>query len=331
MAIIIHHNDDDGRCAGAIAYRQLVNPFDPRKICYEYSHNKQIDVDYDSVRDGEEVFIVDLSLDENIMDIIRKLHEKNCRITHIDHHVSTVKAMENLSDEDKAIMADVRQLVKIGVSGALLTYVFAAMSSDMKNNLSAMIDKFDFTEERTHFAFFNNGKRGLDYIVPLGIRWIDDYDVWRHQLEETRYFNLGFSMVKDKSPASEVWDPIVTPSGIRDTELLYSAYVDPGRVIFDYQTTKNEKDLSRGFEYELDGVKCLCVNTTGNSFVFGDKIHEYPMACLFYHTGSNWHYSLYSSETSDDAQDVSIIAENHGGGGHKHAAGFISEKFIFEN
>lgn len=330
MAIIIHHNDDDGRCAAAIAYRQLVNPFDPRKICIEYYHGRENKIEFEIGRPNEPVFILDLGLDEELMGVIRKFDELGAKIVHIDHHASTEVFIKNASDSDKEVLSHITQLVKMGVSGCLLTYVFANMSDDERDNISEMVDRFDFTEERSHFAFFTNGKPGLDHAIPMGIRFIDDYDVWRHQLEETKYFNLGFSMVADKSPSSDIWQPIVAPTGVTDVRLLYTQYIEPGTIIYNYQEALNARTMSRAFESEIDGVKCLCVNGTGNSFVFGDKLHEYPMCCLYYYTGEKWKYALFASETADIAVDVSEIARKHSGGGHIAAAGFTSKELIFK-
>ena len=330
MAIIIHHNDDDGRCAGAIAYRQLVNPFDPRKICYEYHHGRKNDITFEIGRPNEPVFILDLGLDDELMNVIREFDKLGAKIVHIDHHKSTLDFLKSASDSDKEVLGHINQLVRIGVSGCLLTYVYANMSDEDKENISNLPDdRFDFTEERSHFAFFTNGKPGLDYAIPLGIRLIDDYDVWRHQMEETKYFNLGFSMEEDKSPSSDIWQPIVAPIGTTDIRTLYTKYIDPGTTIFNYQEALNARTMSRAFESEIDGVKCLCVNGTGNSFVFGDKLHEYPMCCLYYYTGEKWKYALFSSETADIAVDVSEVARKHGGGGHMHAAGFTSNSLVF--
>jgi nanoRNase/pAp phosphatase (c-di-AMP/oligoRNAs hydrolase) len=132
---------------------------------------------------------------------------------------------------------------------------------------------------------------------------------------------------KDKSPLADIWDSVI----YGDDRWLSITYVDKGRLLFEYQTALNRRAMSRAFESEIDGVKCLCLNQTGNSMVFGDEIKHYPMVCLFYYDGKAhlWKYSLYSDE--ETGVDVEKIATAHGGGGHVHASGFHTDEPIILN
>jgi nanoRNase/pAp phosphatase (c-di-AMP/oligoRNAs hydrolase) len=55
----------------------------------------------------------------------------------------------------------------------------------------------------------------------------------------------------------------------------------------------------------------------------GEYIYKdlgYEIAIIFFYTGKHWNFSLRS-----DRVDVSVLAGQHGGGGHAGAAGFRKE------
>lgn len=80
-----------------------------------------------------------------------------------------------------------------------------------------------------------------------------------------------------------------------------------------------------GFESYLDNIKCFCLNAKGNSLTFGHKIKEYPICVTFIFDGEVYNYSVYSADESISCKE---IAERHGGGGHKGAAGFSSADLL---
>lgn len=326
---IVYHTDDDGRCAATIVYHELKNPFEPFNTetdFIQYSHTGVIDVP--EIKENELIYIVDLSLDRVIFDnIIKPGVEVNARIVHIDHHKTTFDFMSNMTPAEKAIFENITYFYKQGLSGTMLTWIYANMTDDERNN--PMTIEFDFTDKFTHFAFYPETPDMREYHIPDVIRYIDDNDVWRHDLENTKYFNVAFSMEENKHPASEIWDNLVYSSTQRNVEIL----VNKGKMLWDYQTSLNQKGLINSFEHEIEGIKTLCLNVAaGNSRVFCEKFDEYPMVCKFAYDGSvgKWRYTFYSSENNENWVDVSTIATKFGGGGHAHAAGCVTDYLIFE-
>lgn len=323
---IFYHTDDDGQCAAAIVCRELVNVFEPitDKDFIPYSHTGEIDeVEF---KEFEHVYIVDLALDDVIFNkVIRPAVEAGAKVVHIDHHQTTIDYMESMFNEEKSIIDNVTTFYKIGLSATMLTWVYSLMNDDERKNPCAVL--FDFTDNFTHVGF-NVGKNNMrEYHIPDVIRFIDDNDVWRHDLDNTKYFSLGFQMEEDKTPTAKVWDNLIYSSNSRETY----AYVNNGKLLWDYQTIQNNRNMENAFESNVFGVKCLCLNGYGNSRIFGDRFDEYPMVCRFNYDGSinKWKYSLYSSEKYSESADVSVIAKSYGGGGHRHAAAFMADEFIF--
>jgi len=112
---IIHHNDLDGRCSAAIAYRYLQGQ----------NHNGEeiglYEVDYDTpfpideIKQNEYVYILDFCLEKD--DIIAKLLKTTKNIVWIDHHKTSLKK-ENLKHLDGIREASGKK------SGCLLTWEY---------------------------------------------------------------------------------------------------------------------------------------------------------------------------------------------------------------
>lgn len=324
---VFHHNDADGLCAAALVRNTLATVFDkPEENDFvEYNHTGNIDLPDDYIKPGEEVYIVDLSLDDTIFKVIEECVNKGCVVTHIDHHKTTFDYMDKLSDEMKEIMSNVTKFYKIGISGTMLTWVYSCMNEDERKCCGSV--PFDFSDKRTHVAFNYDTPNMREYRIPAVIRFIDDNDVWLHEIDETKYFCIAFQMEQDIAPYKKIWDDLIYGS-----EIHVYKYVNDGKLLWKYQESINMKNLSNAFEYELLGHKCLCLNSCyGNSRIFGEKYNEYPMVCKFGYDGKihMWRYTFYSSEHRDDAVDVSTVAKEFGGGGHEHAAGCILPYNLF--
>lgn len=324
--ICIHHNDADGHCAAAIVAMQIAEDMEPMKFI-EYGHSKPIALNEDDIHDKERVFIVDLALDENVMSVIRQCLKKDCEIVHIDHHIGGKTFEENMDNRDKILYERVTNLYRNGVSGCMLTFVYASMTPKERNN--PMDVPFDFTEDYSHFAFYPEDKAKMrEYFIPQAVRFIDDNDVWRHQFSDTKYFIAALNTV-DTSPLNyDVWKMFLYDNDFKKL----SSMIDIGEGIWKYQMNIYKQANHNGFEATIDGRhKGWVVNCPiGNSFLFGDKYKEYDFVCKYSYDGSigKWRYTFYSKE--DSTFDCAKVCRNiFEGGGHLHAAsGFLDYNFF---
>lgn len=198
-----------------------------------------------------------------------------------------------------------------------------------KSSLNCLEQHSDL-EQFVNFKYFLDDKMCGAYLtwlyhymceVPDAIKLVDDYDRWQFNLPDTKRFKLGVD-ANNNDFDSVMWTKLLNYD---DTEL--NRVINAGTPVFDYIENNNTYYLnSFGFETEITGIKCIAVNYKTNSWIFGDNYYKYPLCCVFAFNGKKWSYSIYSN--CDDI-DCSKIAESFGGGGHKGAAGFSTDKLIF--
>lgn len=285
-----HHNDMDGRSAGAVvAY-------------YENNYNQDdfIEVDYmqplpiNLVSEGERVYFVDYSFKEDSVWQLEEILKKTNNVIWCDHHTSSIKLLEL-----KPELKNIKGIIKDKICGAGLIYMYLYNKSDISK-------------------------------CPYFLQLVSDYDCWIYKFgEETTYFKLGVDS-KDNSALSCLWKVMLDNVNHYGESFgdSVSDIISIGKVIKGYIDMDNEQYLSQyGYESELDGIPCYVVNRKSNSWIFGDKINQYPFVSVYAFNGTKYSYSLFST---DKAFDCSILAERRGGGGHKGASGFSSDEMIFK-
>ena len=282
-----YHNDDDGRCAGSIVAQ------------YENNYNKKdyFEVDYimqlplDKIKENERVYFVDYSFKKDTVWQLEEILKKTKDIIWIDHHLSSFKLEEELpwTKNIKGIRQD-------GISGAGLTYMY----------------------------LHNCGFDDLPYYIQL----VSDYDCWLYKYEpNTTYFKIGLG-TEDNDALDDIWKALYE-SFVDNVCLSISTgtLIEKGKIIKQYIDSENTFYREHySYETEIEGLKCLVVNKKSNSWVFGDKINEYPLVMVWVFNGVKYSYSIFSV---DNNIDCSKIAEKYGGGGHYSAAGFSSDELLF--
>lgn len=163
--------------------------------------------------------------------------------------------------------------------------------------------------------------------MPKGVYLLGRYDVWDETVPQAWVYQAGMRTFVDTSPESDIWVNILHPnSSIDHVELLTL-----GRIILAYQNKENTMYAkSCCFEVGFHGYKTLAINKgLTNSKIF-DSVWDdtkYQIMLTFVWRKGQWNFSLYT--TDNTGVDVSDIAREYGGGGHKQAAGFSSIKLPF--
>lgn len=286
-----YHNDLDGRASAACVRRYegiSVNP------------NSFIEMDYtnpsrfEEALDGEVVYIVDYSFTPNTSHYLLALNAR-CDVIWIDHHDSSINLM---NDNEEFSVENIKGIRDKKSSGAVLTYEY----------LFGPIMDLDY---RIHF-----------------LQLVSDYDTWTFKYGEmSKFFKLGMDSIPH-GPLNSIWNDLFKEEE-NNQDSLVGKIVSDGKAIKRYIDLDNAEYLnSHSYESHIGEHSVLVVNKKTNSWIFGDRINDYDICCVWVYDGEAYRYSIYSVKENINC---SQIAQLFGGGGHKGAAGFTMDELIFNN
>ena len=251
-------------------------------------YNYDGEIPTELIEDGETVYFVDLSFSVNTVDKLKEIVKtKHCDLIWCDHHSSSMDILAKYPE-----FSSIKGIRKEGISGAGLTWMYL-MGCDFDD-------------------------------IPLFVKYVSDFDCWQFKYEESLFFKYALESM-DYDALDIIWNKLVKDSNSKDNPLL-AEMVHNGTVISKY-VEKEYEAYRNAYAYEsrIDGIKCLVVNRSCNSLVFGEVIKDYPIVAIWAFNGEKYKYSIYSEKPD---VDCSKIAERYGGGGHKGASGFVSNKMI---
>lgn len=314
---VYHHNDHDGIISAGVLYNlNLKEKYKSEDIIFNMI-DYQVNLNFDHINPEDKVYFLDYSFSNthNIEAFKNLIKNGNENITWIDHHKSSVKILNDLKQEHELENFVIDGIVQEGLCGAAWTYLYCY----------EMHEEFAYNSREHYADRFQNNKH-----IPQFLKYIDDYDCWKHIYPETNDFHYGLTVSDPK-------DPIISTLLEKQPAIRARNYViqiiESGKEIQKYLNFENREYHVNmyGFEYTLPedhgGYKCFCLNRKGNSIMFGDKVKEYDAVIPFYFNGNRWTYSMF---TEKDNVDCESVARSYGGGGHLKAAGWTSDKLIFE-
>lgn len=250
---------------------------------------------------GRDVLIADFSYKAPLMEYVRAACN-SCVV--LDHHVSA-----------KDDLAGYATLCTGGISG------FTESVDTLLARSDGVVAFFDMEKSGARLAweFCHPGES-----VPALIRLIEDRDLWKFELEETRAFSL---YLRSLPYDFDCWDDIA-----RDLERPHSLalLMKEARGIQRYHDRLVE-DVARHHDLvRFPGVDDMVPVAASPYRLASDVAHELlakhpdaPFAATVNHRADHVGYSLRSD---DGRLDVSAIAKRYGGGGHRNAAGFAVPK-----
>lgn len=287
--VVFHHNDPDGHCAGAIAYRygrQRAKFSDIVLIECDHGQNISLDV----IQPGDTVVIVDFSFKPDQMQKIIKVAGKQ-HVIWCDHHVTAKDyGYDNIPGK--------RDFEDKGYAGCECTwlYFYPEVSIPPAVTLVGDYDAWRLQHKEDSLAFFE-GLKLLD-TRPMSAIW------------EKFLYPSGNSGVSS-----------IVFAGCPEVEEV----IDNGRLCMRYRDAICSRARRNAYETEIDGHRAIAFNISGyGSQAFGPLFDEYPYAIAYSHNGDMFTATIYSKH-----EDASVIAKKFGGGGHKGAAGFRCKELPF--
>ena len=170
------------------------------------------------------------------------------------------------------------------------------------------------------WKYFHPGKK-----IPLLLRYIEDRDIWKFKMPKSREILSGTNFSNEKTYTFKGFEALV--KNFEKTSFRNQC-IEDGKIVRSVWDEINKKIATYAEEVMFEGFKCLAVcaphmfsSQVGNDLVGGNK--KIGIAIIWYAEGGMIKVSLRSRGKFD----VSKLAEKHGGGGHKHAAGFLVKSF----
>ena len=157
-----------------------------------------------------------------------------------------------------------------------------------------------------------------DKEMPLIVALLGDYDTWTFKYgNTTRYIQEAMTLY-DTRPESALWEEFFIT---KTNSPLIQKLREQGSLCTTYRKNLNAKVVKAwAFKVDLWGYRCVACNQgSTSSQLFDSTNFPYDIMMPYVFDGAMWTVSLY---TKDKDIDVSEIAKQYGGGGHRQAAGF---------
>ncbi|MGE4259197.1 MAG: phosphohydrolase [Candidatus Babeliales bacterium] len=247
------------------------------------------------------VYLVDFSYKR---EVVKQMCEDAVEVILIDHHKTAIGDLDPLTDERSAeFVPNFSRYVDIERSGAMLAWDYW---HNTKFGDDGEVDTYYIPGDHDYHA------------PPLLLDHIQDRDLWKFKLSGTREINAN---VFSHEYTFENWDQLMSSTG---ADLLKMTVA--GAAI-ERKHHKDIKELLNVCTRYLDiggfTVPVASLPYTLASDAAGQLASEYKNGSLFaacyYDTANDRVFSLRSGQ---GGIDVALVAEQYGGGGHKHASGF---------
>ena len=307
--VIYHLAKPKVNCPDGIAAAWVCHKYNPEARILGMSYGE----DLPELPDGCSVMCVDFSFSR---DQLAELRSRKIRVTIIDHHVSAFELLTSLEGQivNRYIKDDKDKINLLAKSGNWLKEQIS--NSD---DYRYLYDISECGATLTWRALFP------DKPIPPFLYYIKDRDLWEHKLPKTKEMYEAFSLLRrnfetfDYLAELSEQDLIESIAPIGEEQLLVKQRIVDriGRNVI--------KEVIAG--YEVVGIELKPKQARWTSDIAENLYKRFPDSPFVFCKGTSEEnrvkYSLRSATGS--GLDVAKIAEKYGGGGHKHAAGFVLE------
>jgi len=286
--LVLSHNDNDGFCAGAIAYRELKERYEEEEIiCIEMDYDKSIPKNINFTK----VFILDFSLDKSgFKYMIDSVGFEN--ITWIDHHISAIRKFPEYKNMD-GIRTE-------GTSGCLLTWQYFHLCTDIVPYIVELINDYDIWEMK----YGNETLNFYEYSKILPMSDIKN-SIWDELLSLNRDNEEMKNMIEMGSEYRKMLKKQI------------SKYVQNLGI-----------PITLEWEGKKYSCIKMNMTMTDHTSQFGYHIYDqlgYDIAWMSYIKTTPKKKLIRVNQLRSIKVDVSRIASKYGGGGHPNAAGWTDD------
>lgn len=291
FTVLYHRGCNDG-LAAAWAAREVLKD-DAIYLPYQYGEELPAEVF------GTHLILVDLSLTAEQIYLL-KTGELVRTVMIVDHHASAERALEHV--ETIATFAEYRDLIN---------------RDPDEFKIFALFDK-EHSGAVLAWAFFNNINtrrvHNEDWLprVPKALLYIEDYDLWRHVYPEGKALN---SWLINGAPNLDRIGEMIDANGD-----VHAKVLELGNAMLQYDE-KIARSVIRNYaeEHVYGSGRMVMINAPHHlRNLIGDMLSsKYVFVVCYTRRKDRTVFSMRSNHF-----DVSQIAEQHGGGGHRNSAAF---------
>ncbi len=157
------------------------------------------------------------------------------------------------------------------------------------------------------WEFFHPGKE-----PPKFISYIQDRDLWKWELPYSKEFAAAFDMIPFEFEEFEKFED----------DSVFDDAVKRGSYILAYSKTVVKKVCEKAVSRKYKGMKVLVVNSSHWMSEIGARLAPDCDFAVIWYYDHEVRINKISLRSFHDKIDVSEIAKDFGGGGHRKAAGF---------
>lgn len=309
---VFYHGDMDGIASGYLLCKNIIpkqTVVDAKKAgnnFIEFDYNKQQNLMNMYLNHSENVYFVDCSPDEEVLNYIL---DNAAGVFIIDHHISRKDMLERYFKEGK-----INGMFYNGASATLITYCWINM---------ILKDGKTIAEVKEFLDWFGLSKLNQERSseIPLSIKLINSWDIWNGFYIDAEPYKIAFETQKLSPLDFETFNDLLY------NERVVSNTIKKGYIMKKQINSWAETFMERyGYEVSYNGNSFFVANLgNGNSKYFGERIKDYDAVIAYCYNGDLWTMSIYSDSSKDF--DCSEFAKKFSGGGHKKAAGFRTTEF----
>lgn len=156
---------------------------------------------------------------------------------------------------------------------------------------------------------------------PEIVNYAEDHDLWLYKLRGSREIRALFMA----TPYTfESWDSFQA-----DMQYSWNECIDRGETVMGFMSQQVKMICDKSYFEQIGGIDVPVVNATTLYSEVGEELYkrhpEYPyVAYWFKRADGKIHWGL---RTGHADIDVSAVAKQYGGGGHRAAAGYVTDDY----
>lgn len=159
-----------------------------------------------------------------------------------------------------------------------------------------------------------------DKTRPIMFDMIGDADLWRFAIEGTREVMCVSEPLPLETQALDQWRALMDRIEKDPAEVIKS-----GQEILKWKSAKIDNIVAHAGKTVLNGYTVPCCNATVWKSEIANRLNDGVPFSIVWSMDKRGKIAWSLRSSQDGGIDVSVIAKKNGGGGHKHAASFITD------